>query len=730
MLHTGPQAGAPGCHDLRDRLALLAVLAAAYLAGLYPRLLELPLWAHPLLAVDGEPLMATHDAYAWLAGTRGLGVGTGSAMAGLIAGAAGLFGVTPGQAAFWIPALAAPLVGVAAALWARTLAGPAAALGAGMLAATAPGFLQRTRLGFCDTDIATLLLPLSQCWLLAHWLDPWLRRPGAREVDTPQGQPGPLLPLLAGLAIAFGGRQWHPRIADYAAGALWLAAGLALLAARPGARPRLLAGLGLCGLAAFGDTAGLVAALALAGLLHADKDAALPARWRPLAAAVLLGLALVCTPQLPRLAKGVATLATLYARPQVEPRAPREAVADTALYPGVTQSVIEARAEPLDAAMAKLSPRVWVSWAGLAGFAVVAALRPVALLLAPLALVVFFGAPLGTRVTMFGGPAVALGLAVPLAWGLRRLTRGRPWGGAAMLAAQALLAGALLVPAYQAASALRPAPVLTAQHVRALKALGTMADPEATLWTWWDWGYAAQYYAGLPTFADGARHGGQILYPLALTMTTPVPRQARQMMQYAALRDYRPWETFDRRPATEVREFIASLGSARYDLREAPPQYLLTTWEALRLAYWITYYGTWDVTAGQGVHGSHTLLGRFALDGETGTLLPGEDAPVPLRSAEELTATGRTLRTYDRGHGPRLLINHPTGQAVLLDDLTYNGMLVRLLLCAPDDPEIAEHFRLVYEGFPLVRIWQTRREEAPRSPQQDGSEPGGADGSG
>ncbi|WP_028587555.1 STT3 domain-containing protein [Desulfocurvus vexinensis] len=730
MQNAGPQAGAPGRHGLRDRLALLAVLAAAYLAGLYPRLLELPLWAHPLLAVDGEPLMATHDAYAWLAGVRGLGTGAGSAMAGLIAGAAGLFGVTPGQAAFWIPALAAPLVGVAAALWARTLAGPAAALGAGMLAATAPGFLQRTRLGFCDTDIATLLFPLVQCWLLAHWLDPWLRRPGARGTDAPQGQPGPLLPLLAGLAMALGGGQWHARIADYGAGALWLAAGLALLAARPGARPRLLAGLGLCGLAAFGGVPGLVAALALAGLLHAGKDAALPAPWRPLAAAALLGLALACTPQLPGLAKRVTTLATTYARPQVEPRAPREAVADTALYPGVTQSVIEARAEPLDSAMAKLSPRAWASWAGLAGFAVVAALRPVALLLAPLALVVFFGATLGTRVTMFGGPAVALGLAVPLAWGLRRLTRGRPWGGAAQLAAQALLAGALLVPAYQAAQALRPAPVLTVQHARALKALGAQAEPGAGLWTWWDWGYAAQYYAGLPTFADGARHGGQVLYPLALAMTTPVPRQARQMMQYAALRGYRPWETFDRRPAAEVREFIASLGSARYDLREAPPQYLLTTWEALRLAHWITYYGTWDVTAGQGVHGSHTLLGRFALDGEAGMLLPGEDAPIPLHSAEELTATGRTLRTYDRGHGPRLLINRPAGQAVLLDDLTYNGMLVRLLLCAPDDPEIAEHFRLVYEGFPLVRIWQARREEAPQPPQEGGPGPGGADGPG
>jgi dolichyl-diphosphooligosaccharide--protein glycosyltransferase len=722
-MNAGPAAGAPARHVPRDRLVLLAVLAAAWLAGLYPRVVELPLWANPLLAVDGEPLMATHDAYAWLAGARGVGIGAGSAMSGCIAWAAGLFGVSPGQAAFWIPALAAPLVGVAAALWAWTLAGPAAALGAGMLAATAPGFLQRTRLGFCDTDIATLLFPLVQCWLLAHWLDPWLRRPGARGAEAPQGQPGLLLPLLAGLAMALGGGQWHPRIADYAAGALWLAAGLALAAARPGARARLLAGLAVCGLTAFGGLPGLAAALALAGLLLAGTDRTLPAPWRPWAAAALLAAALAWTPQLPTLAQRANTLATAYSRPQVEQRAPQGTPAATALYPGVTQSVIEARSAPLAEAMARIAPRAWIAWVGLAGFAVVAALRPVALLLAPLALAVFFGPALGTRVTMFGGPAVALGLAVPLAWGLGRLTRGRPWRGAALLGAQALLAGVLLVPVHQAASALRPSPALTAQQARALKALGTLAEPGASLWTWWDWGYAAQYYAGLPTFAAGARHGGQTLYPLALVMTTPLPRQARQMMQYAALRDMRPWETFYRRSAAEVREFIASLGAARYDLRAAPPQYLLTTWEAVRLAHWITYYGTWDVTTGKGVHGSHIRLGRYALDGEAGVLTPEGEAPLPLRSAEELGATGRSLRTYERGHGPHLLVNRPAGQAVLLDDLTYNGMLVRLLLCAPDDPEIAEHFSLVYEGFPLVRVWRAKREEAPR-PEPEGTPEG------
>jgi len=703
----------PHGDGLRDRRLLFAVLAAAYLTGLVMRLLELPQWSNPLLSVDGEPLMATHDAYAWLAGARGVGTGADSLMSGLVSLIASLCGTPLGHVAFWIPALAGPLVGVATGLWAWTLGSTTAALGAGMLASLAPGFLYRSRLGFYDTDIVTLLFPLLQTWLLGQWLHPWLRHPLCPSAAPPrQGEPRALAPLLAGLAMRYGGAAWHPMLLHFATGTVVLGTVLAMVLARPGSRPRLLSGLAVCALAAFGSWPGLAAALALTAALHLRLERKLPAQLRTLVtgAALALALGLVLAPQIQSAAIHLRALGTSYTHSRVELRQddrPKEETS-TAIYPGIIQSVIEARSMDLANLSKKLSGWPVGTWLGLTGFLVVLALRPVALLLAPLVVVTFLSGSLGARMSMFGGPEVALGLALPLSWAVARLLRRRHQHRALLLAAQALLALVMLLPLYSEYSTLRPSPVLAKQHALALKAVGRIAPADAAVWTWWDWGYAAQYYSGLKTFADGARHSGEYLYPLALTLTTPVPLQARQMMQYAALKGYKPWEIFDKRSAPEVREFIASMTTNRYDLDEAPPQYLVVTWENLRLAHWITYYGTWDLAKAQGMHGQHVLLGDFTLDQESGEVTQANNPSLLLKSLDVLSANTLSRKNYPREKGARLLVHQLIGQSALLDDISYNGMNYRLLTCDPSDPEISKEFKLVYEGFPLLRIWQAK----------------------
>lgn len=56
--------------------------------------------------------------------------------------------------------------------------------------------------------------------------------------------------------------------------------------------------------------------------------------------------------------------------------------------------------------------------------------------------------------------------------------------------------------------------------------LDTRIPADAQLWLWWDYGYAAQYYARRTTFADSGSLPGW--YPLAHTTTSP-----RQMIHFA-----------------------------------------------------------------------------------------------------------------------------------------------------------------------------------------------------
>jgi dolichyl-diphosphooligosaccharide--protein glycosyltransferase len=91
-------------------------------------------------------------------------------MSRLVAVVSSAFGVSPPVAAFWIPAVAGGLVSVACALWGNLLGGWAVALGAGLVGGVAPGFWYRTRLGYYDTDIVTLLVPLVVGLMLAWWV--------------------------------------------------------------------------------------------------------------------------------------------------------------------------------------------------------------------------------------------------------------------------------------------------------------------------------------------------------------------------------------------------------------------------------------------------------------------------------------------------------------------------------------------------------------------------------
>jgi len=703
--------------------ALLAL--AVYAAVLAVRLGDLSRWDHPQLRVGDEYIMATHDAYAWLAGAHGVGTGAGSPLARLARAYADLTGRPAGEFAFFAPAVAASLVAVAVALWAWTLGGVEAGPAAGFLAALAPGFYFRTRLGFYDTDMVTLFLPLAQTWMVAHWLAPHLRSPGdlfAPRRDGDEPRPASLAwPLAAGLFLRLGGADWHTQLPDFSLLAAVLAAGLVLVLGRPRSRSRLLWGLAILVLAGFHGNAGLAAALGLALLSGAASrltDRARSSLWPGLAA---LALVLVLAGLGRGVADRVAGKFAVYSKARVElagsanrsaePGADqpvRSVAGPPPVYPGITQSVMEAQNIPLDQALSQVLPWPWLTLAGLAGFGFVAAARPVALFLLPLGLLALLSPRLGVRLTMFGGPAAALGLFLPLVWGVRRLWSARPGRLPAALLAASGLAAVLAMPLLQDYAQEPPTPIMGRAHALALEALGEFSPPDSRVWTWWDWGYATQYYARRMSFADGARHGGELLFPQALVLTTSNPLLASQVIAYSARQGYAPWREWSRSSGAEVMDFLDRLGRERLIFAPREKQYLVTPWEALRLLYWISYYGTWDLGAGQGRHGYCRELGeRFRVNDRQGLFqAPGEE-PVPLATLDRLGPSGPERHEFGRA-GAHLVLNEVTREALLLDDLAYQSLLVQLLVSGAGDQRFADTFRLVYEGFPLVRIYEVR----------------------
>lgn len=713
------------------RLALLVL--AGYCVTLGLRLLEIPNWDSPALLAGGERILATHDAYCWLAGAKGVNEYANFGMARLAAGLSSLTGAPLWAVGFWAPPLLGSLTAVAVGLWAWILAGRRAAIAPAFIGALSPGFYYRSRLGYYDSDVFTQLMPLVLGFCLAALLfhccaRSWTASPAEARSREPLPGALPWAALGFGL-IARMAHFAHDDVQPLGIGLFWIALWLVAITGLPGRRVAALRLLIVYGLAAYG------------GPRHFGVEVFAPGPWDLLALALAAGLAALLGRPPARLADGpnpwldrpwpwlAALVALVLACGLLLPLGPFWAktlsyfkpVADAGvaagaagapgpLYPGITQSIREAiNVADLGTLLEGTSVSLAVGGLSILGILALAVLRPAFLLLLPMTVLGFASLKLGARFTMFGGPVFALGLGIGVHWTAKLLARRFAWNRRTLLWAQALLVAGCLVGYAPRFAATRPTPVLARPHAEALLAHKASAPRDAVVWTWWDFGYATQYYAERMTPSDGGRHGGRDIFATALALTTGSFRQAAQVILLSASQGNNPARRWDAMPAQDVQRELEGLKDADAALPAVRPQHLVVCWENLSLLYWISYYGSWDVTTGVGVHaGVQTLREPFNVDKTTGSLTFKKGGkPVQLASAELLTAAGaQRLAMPENPAGPHLVINDVSRQAMLLDDLAYNSMAVQLLVGDPRRPEQSRHFKLLHEGFPLVRIYE------------------------
>jgi len=57
--------------------------------------------------------------------------------------------------------------------------------------------------------------------------------------------------------------------------------------------------------------------------------------------------------------------------------------------------------------------------------------------------------------------------------------------------------------------------VFTKDEVKVLDRLKNIASREDYVVAWWDYGYPIRYYSDVKTLVDGARHSGNINFPVS-----------------------------------------------------------------------------------------------------------------------------------------------------------------------------------------------------------------------
>ena len=682
------------------------------------RLAEFAHWQNESLLINGEPLMATHDAYTWLAGAKGVGNYVNHAFTRILALSGSLSGVPLAEVGFWAPIVFVPLLAIPVCLLARRLRLPEGGLVFGILAASGLGYLVRTRLGFADTDVLSLLFPVAMASVLTVWIDVLSGgRDGSVPVTPTEGMPSLSTiwwPLAAGLMGKFAILVYPSNksiiLALYAMAAL-----LGLLRVSRDTRVFFWSGLILM----FGVSFGNWLAISLAGAWAlACQRGSLWLKERYLVAGMIgITAAVLYLSNV----YGIVWLAVERMLFYAKASATDMKNATTVLkLPDVAQSVREA--QNLDWSL--LGPRLGGNWViftlGVVGFGLVSWKRSALLVFLPFLLLGLASLKLGNRFAMYGTVAVGLGMGLGLSELMRMLnqSQGRRW------IAQLIMACLALWPSAQFMAEARPVPVLPKIYAQTFLDLKDVAEPDALLWMWWDYGYAAQYYAERATFSDGGRQIGPWLYPLARVHCADSPRQAVQLIRYfgqamfedgakkkadvkGALFAGNPVDELLAMDTDQARRFLSILVADSQNWKTSVPNYFVVSWENLRLASWISYYGNWDIFSGDSSPGKiQQVRGEVRFDLEAGLMLVnGKSTSVD--SLDVVKVEGGRNYQWPRGTGFHVVINEMSRQVFLMNATMYRSMMVQMLLRPASN--FSAEFSLVVDNYPWVRAYKVKQ---------------------
>jgi dolichyl-diphosphooligosaccharide--protein glycosyltransferase len=713
-------------HD-RSRLVLcLFIFLVTYALTTGLRLYEAPAWSNPSLSIQGEKLLATHDAYYWLAGAKDTSKNPDVALAQITGWVHSLTGMQYGNLAFWLPALISPLAVIPLILLGWHWRLEEGALTAGVLAAGSLGFFLRSRLGFYDTDILTLFFPLLFCTLLIRVFSKYLQSGWAKEASQSEELKVETLRwlLLQSLGVGLIGFMY-----------MWF---------YPGGSPIVLAKLGLLflGILLLAPNRYQAGWLSLGLLFILGLSLAGPLSWlviggmyllllrspsfmqigkRLMVSLIILALIITLDANLLSLvwAKSIKLLGYIIAfSSEVN-------LGNNLNLPAAVQSIRESQNIELMDMIYRVAGHWAIFGAALLGVGYVFWVFPPSLLFIPMLGMGLFSFVLGNRFAMYGGAVLGIGLGFGLSLLLLRLNIRK----SLRVVVQLALCLVVLLPTLEVASGLSPAPILPKPYAQTFMELKKKTPDNARLWPWWDYGYAGQYYAERITFGDGGAHGGKILYPSAKVHMTHSPQQARQMMQYITVAQEEEfaanstryknmnefWKPYLADPVAGLeemgpegaKEFVRSLADKEYDWPEdLPPQYLVLSWENLRLAYWISFYGSWDLVTGQADPGQiQQVRGEVNFDLDKGHM-ELEGGTLELSGLDVVDHDDPKHFTWDSDTGIYALLNRISGELYLMDEKIYNSMMVQMLI--RDPARFKDDFELTVDNYPWNRAYRVR----------------------
>ncbi|MCK9455084.1 MAG: STT3 domain-containing protein [Sulfurimonas sp.] len=180
----------------------------------------------------------------------------------------------------------------------------------------------------------------------------------------------------------------------------------------------------------------------------------------------------------------------------------------------VMQTVREAGHIPFEIFANRISGHVVTFVASVVGFIYLAYRHKIMLFGVPLIGLGFLAYVGGLRFTIYAVPVLAFGVAFLITEAARFM----PTKRLKFLAITALTL-AVLYPNITHVQEYRVPTVFNSNEVKVLEELRKIADREDYVVAWWDYGYPLRYYSDVKTLIDGGKHSGDVNFPVSFMLT-------------------------------------------------------------------------------------------------------------------------------------------------------------------------------------------------------------------
>ena len=189
----------------------------------------------------------------------------------------------------------------------------------------------------------------------------------------------------------------------------------------------------------------------------------------------------------------------------------------------VGQTIREAGKIPFETFANRISGHTITFILSIIGYVYLVYRHKIMLLALPMVGLGFLASVGGLRFTIYAVPILAFGVAFLITEMTRYVTDKQ----SIKYLSYITLTLAILFPNYQHIDGYKVPTVMNSNEVKTLDSLKSIASREDYVVSWWDYGFPIRYYSDVKTLGDGAQHNGSINFPLSFILTSPVEEAAK-----------------------------------------------------------------------------------------------------------------------------------------------------------------------------------------------------------